>query len=171
MKKVLPKKFFNRPTITVAKDLLGCVLVRKINNKQIKSVITEVEAYDGFLDRASHAHRGKTKRNAVMFGEAGHWYVYLTYGIHIMLNIVTGPKDFPAAILIRGIDIANGPGRLTKKLKISKSFNTKTTSKNSGLWIENGSKKGLKIKRSARIGVDYAGPVWANKKYRFYINR
>jgi DNA-3-methyladenine glycosylase len=133
-------------------------------------MITEIEAYDGPNDKASHACRGKTERNKVMFGEAGNWYVYFTYGMHWMLNIVTGPKDYPAAILIRGTKEISGPARITKFLKIDKKFNGKSASKKSNLWIED---RGIKIKSSQitaakRIGVDYAGN-WANKHYRFKI--
>ena len=102
-----------------------------------------------------------------MFGPAGYWYIYFTYGMHWMLNIVTGPKDYPAAVLIRGTDLASGPGRLTKKFKINKKLNRKPAEKSSGLWIEKGSNKKLKIKCTPRIGISFAGPIWAKKKYRF----
>src|SRR3989344_2477039 len=108
---VLGKKFFDRPTLAVARELLGKYLVRKRGKKVEKFIITEVEAYDGFKDKASHASRGKTLRNAPMFGNAGIWYIYFTYGIHYMLNIVTGSKNYPAAILIRGVRGINGPAR------------------------------------------------------------
>lgn len=133
-------------------------------------MITEVEAYDGFLDKASHAHKGKTVRNAPMFGEAGIWYVYLVYGMHFMLNIVTGKKDYPAAVLIRSVEGISGPGKLTKKLNINKKFNCKPTIPKTGLWIEDG---GIKIKQSQiksspRVGIHYA-KEWALKHYRFYL--
>jgi len=133
-------------------------------------MIVEVEAYDGFKDKASHAHRGKTARNAPMFGEAGRWYVYFTYGMHWMLNIVTGPKDYPAAVLIRGVKGINGPAKLTKFLKIDKRFNNKLATRAAGLWIENhGVKiKKHKIKRMPRVGVDYSG-LWAKKPLRFLL--
>src|SRR3989344_4993889 len=115
MAKILKQNFFNRPTIAVARELLGCFLCRRINGKVIRLKITEVEAYDGPRDKASHASRGKTKRNTPMFGKAGQFYVYFTYGIHWMLNIVTGPKDYPAAILIRGVEGISGPARITKQ--------------------------------------------------------
>lgn len=100
---VLNKTFFERQNTTrVARNLLGKVLVRRYRGKTSAYVITEVEAYDGPQDKASHAYRGKTARNAPMFGEAGCWYVYFVYGMYWMLNIVTGPKKYPAAILIRG---------------------------------------------------------------------
>ena len=167
---VLTKKFFERPTLKVAQKLLGKFLCRKIKGKVYKFAITEVEAYDGPKDKASHAHRGKTSRNAPMFGSAGVWYVYFVYGIYNMLNIVTGPKDYPAAVLIRGIEGINGPARLTKKLKIDKKFNEKPAIKKTGLWIEDGGVKIKKsqIKSSPRIGIPYA-EEWKDKHYRFYL--
>ncbi len=201
MTKPLNFKFFNRPTLKVAKELLGASLVRRYRGKLIKAMITEVEAYDGFKDKASHASRGLTKRNFLMFGPAGRWYVYFTYGMHWMLNIVTGPKDYPAAVLIRGVVVAprqarrisklvserdqaywpsrettilNGPARLTKFFKIGKKFNNLPADKKTGLWVENSYKLKVnsykfKVRRAARVGVDYAGPVWAKKKYRFLL--
>ena len=172
-------KFFNRPALAVAKEILGKFLVRRFKNKEIALMITEVEVYDGLNDKASHASKGKTERNKIMFGEAGRWYVYFTYGMHWMLNIVTGPKDYPAAILIRSTKEISGPARITKFLKIDKKFNGKSASRKTGLWIAASPKgageprpKGagrFKIKRLPRIGVDYAGK-WANKPYRFKIS-
>ena len=196
MGRILSKKFFASDTLLVAKDMLGKFLVRRIGRKVIRAIITEVEAYKGFEDKASHAHRGKTKRNEVMFGPPGYWYVYLTYGMHWMLNIVTEKTHYPAAILIRGvatdadqsgsknglIQIINGPGRVTKFFKIDGRLNKKPANRASGLWIEDGPTrrnfsegggvriKQSEIKKSPRIGVDYAGPVWGKKHYRFYIN-
>lgn len=99
---ILQQHFFRRPTIRVARELIGKFLVRKWRGREIVGMITEVEAYDGFHDKASHASRGMTARNAPMFGPAGNWYVYFTYGMHWMLNVVTREKGYPAAILIRG---------------------------------------------------------------------
>jgi DNA-3-methyladenine glycosylase len=174
--KSLTKKFFDRPTLKVAHDLLGKFLVCKFGKKKITLLITEVEAYDGLKDKASHAHRGLTERNKIMFGHAGIFYVYLTYGMHWMLNIVTGHPGYPAAILIRGgYDLTNkrhvsGPGRLTKYLKINKGLNGRPASTKSGLWFEDRGYKisSRNIKRTPRIGVDYAG-LWAKKPYRFVI--
>ena len=134
-------------------------------------MITEVELYGGFSDKASHASRGKTERNKAMFGKAGNWYVYFTYGIHWMLNVVIGPENYPAAVLIRGTDKISGPARITKYLKIDKKFNDKPTDKKTGLWIED---RGIKIKSSEiksakRIGVDFAGRYWSRRKWRFYF--
>lgn len=178
MQKILNKSFFRRPTLEVAEDMLGKFLVKKADKKKISAMITEVEAYDGFDDKASHAHNGKTKRNEVMFGVAGYWYVYLVYGMHNMLNIVTGKKNYPAAILIRGISAwekdtkvqIDGPGKLTKFLKIDRSLNKKKAEKKTGLWIED---RGIKIekkeiKKTPRIGVSYAGEC-AQKPWRFVL--
>lgn len=172
MRKILGKSFFEKSTLEIAENLLGKYLVRKIGNKEVALRINEIEAYDGFDDKASHAHRGKTERNKVMFGEAGNWYVYLVYGMHNMLNIVTGKENYPAAILIRGASDINGPGKLTKFLKIDKKLNSKNASVETGLWFEDRGEKidKRKIKRVSRIGVDYAGPIWAKKDYRFVLS-
>lgn len=148
---------------------MGKVIVRRVGAKEIAFLITEVEAYDGFDDKASHASRGRTERNAPMFGDAGFWYVYLVYGMHWMLNIVTGPAEYPAAVLIRGAGDINGPAKLTKALSVTKQFNATVTSRATGLWIEDRGivVKKRDIKRLPRVGVDYAGPTWAGKKYRF----
>lgn len=165
----------------MARELLGKYLVRRRGKKIDKFIITEVEAYDGLKDKASHASRGKIKRNASMFGEAGRWYVYFTYGMHWMLNIVTGPKNYPAAVLIRGVKGINGPARITKQLKIDKKFNNKIALPKTGLWIaaptnsERASLKNaflsgkIKIVNLPRVGVAYAGPVWSKKKWRLVL--
>lgn len=170
MARILRGNFFERPTLRVARELLGKYLVRRMGQKIIARQITEVEAYIGHKDRASHASRGRTERNRVMFGQAGHWYVYFTYGMHWMLNIVTERENYPSAVLIRGVESVNGPGRLTKLFKIDKRFNGMQASRKTGLWLEDG---GVKIspkliKRTTRIGVDYAGE-WKGKLWRFYI--
>lgn len=193
MPKILDPAFFNRPTLEAAEELLGCFLCRRLGREVFRLEITEVEAYDGPYDKASHAFRGKTARNAPMFGEAGRWYVYFTYGMHWVLNIVTGPIGYPAAILIRGVICRSqtptrtkaqlhsracrsltpteisGPARLTKFLKIDKRFNNKKADKETGLWIEKGKRISCKkIERAPRVGVAYAG-AWAKKPYRFIL--
>lgn len=195
---ILKDTFFSHPTLTVAKDLLGAYLVREINGRRIEGVITEVEAYVGPEDKASHASRGRTPRTEVMFGPAGVWYVYMIYGMHHCLNIVTEKEGYPAAVLIRSITVSNkdnldiipsnvniarrssvtvnnqnlisGPGRVCRYFKIDRRLNNKQAVRASGLWIEN---KGLiipphHIKRTPRIGVEYAG-LWKDKLRRFYL--
>jgi DNA-3-methyladenine glycosylase len=169
--KNIPASFFNRPILTVANDLIGKYLVRRINHQTIALIINEVEAYDGSDDMACHGRFGKTKRTSPMFGPAGNFYVYLIYGMHWMLNIVTGPKNYPAAILIRGTGHLSGPGRITKHLSIDDSLNSKKAHPSSDLWIQD---RDLIIKSSdiittPRIGVDYAGPIWSQAPYRFIL--
>ena len=175
MNKILDQSFFDRPVLEVSEDLIGKNLVREFNKNGIKCLIkaqiTEVEAYDGPNDLACHASKGETPRTKIMFGPAGYFYVYLCYGIHWMLNIVTGPKGYPAAILIRGLKNISGPARLTKSLKINRSMNSKLAHPDSGLWIED---PGItiaknKIRNTPRIGVEYAGQIWSKKNYRFVL--
>jgi DNA-3-methyladenine glycosylase len=135
------------------------------------TTITEVEAYVGEKDLACHASKGRTKRTEVMYQPGGRWYVYLCYGMHEMLNLVTGPADHPAAILIRGLDTVRGPGRLTKRLDIGRKLNGTIATDAAGLHLED---HGIvlargRIRSGPRIGVDYAGPVWASKPWRFWI--
>lgn len=169
MSKVLTQKFFSRPTLDVAEDLLGKFLVREIHGKKIEAMITEVEAYDGFDDRASHASRGITPRNAPMFGQPGYWYVYFVYGMHHMLNIVTREEKFPAAVLVRSVAGVSGPGRVTKYFHINRALNNTPAARKSGLWIE---ERGIaipknEIAKTGRVGVKYAGEEWAGKPWRF----
>ncbi|MDI6731114.1 MAG: DNA-3-methyladenine glycosylase [Candidatus Margulisbacteria bacterium] len=168
---MLERYFFERPVLKVARDLLGKYLVRRYRGKVTAYMITEVEAYDGPKDKACHASRGRTERNKVMFGEAGHFYVYFVYGMHWMLNIVTGKPGYPAAVLIRGVEGVNGPARVCKKLHINKKLNGKLAAHKSGLWFEDGGIKipAEKIKRTPRIGVAYA-KEWAMKPYRFVFD-
>ncbi len=181
MKKILLPRFYGKPTPKVAKELLGKFLVRRYHGRKLAYMITEVEVYDGFNDKGSHASRGKTKRNAPMFGPAGRWYVYFTYGMHWMLNIVTREEEYPAAVLIRGArpvrsgkasNGASGPARLTKKFHINGKLNDLPAAKKSGLWIED---RGVKIsppriKKSPRVGIEYAGKYWGKKPWRFYLD-
>jgi DNA-3-methyladenine glycosylase len=104
---ILKRSFYQKETLIVARDLLGCFLVRKIGKKIIKGMITETEAYIGEDDLACHASKGRTPRTEIMYGEAGHAYVYMIYGMYHCLNVVTEKKNFPAAVLIRGIKILN----------------------------------------------------------------
>lgn len=173
----LPYSFFNRSAIKVARSLLGCTLARKRGGKIERFIIIETEAYSGLEDKASHASRGMTKRNSIMFKSAGHIYVYFTYGMHWMLNIVTDKVNRPSAVLIRGLKsldgkiVLNGPAKLTKALGIDGKLNGLKLGKTSGLWVEKGKNKiaAMGIRRAPRIGVDYAGPVWAKKKWRFVL--
>ncbi len=156
----------------VAKDLLGKFLVRKVGRKEIALMITETEGYGGWQDLASHSRSGMTKRNFPMFEHPGTIYVYFTYGMHWMLNLVCGKQGHPAAVLIRAAGGVVGPARLTKALGINKSLNTLMLGKKSGLWVED---RGVKLKskdiqKTPRIGIAYAGE-WALKPWRFVIKK
>ena len=171
MRKIISQKFFTRNGLVVARDLIGKYLIRKIGTKIYAHQIIEVEVYDGPYDMASHASKGRTSRTEVMFGEGGCFYVYLVYGMHYMLNVVVDKKDYPAAILIRGVKKVSGPGRITKKLKINKNFNNKEAIPANNMWFEDtGERINRKnIKKTPRIGVSYAGPIWSKKLYRFLL--
>src|SRR3989344_757144 len=165
----LKRKFFDRNTVVVARELIGKCLVRKVNSIFIKARIIETEAYCGQKDKACHASRGLTPRTKIMFGPPGYAYVYMIYGMYRCLNIVTEKKGYPAAVLIRAVDMekGKGPGRLCRELKIDKKLNGVDLVSSKELWIEEGEKIKLsQIKQGKRIGVDYAGK-WKDKLWRF----
>lgn len=154
----------------LARRLLGKHLVRREADGAVRArMITEVEAYDGERDLACHAARGRTARTDVLYSEGGVWYVYLCYGVHEMLNLVVGPRGWPAAVLIRGVEGTAGPGRVTRSLGIDRRLNRMPAVPESGLWLED---RGVRVpsrlvRATPRIGVAYAGPVWAAKPWRF----
>ncbi|KKW47377.1 MAG: hypothetical protein UY98_C0013G0015, partial [Candidatus Kaiserbacteria bacterium GW2011_GWA2_58_9] len=176
-RRTLGQDFFERRPQAVARELLGAYLVRRADERLTKSfMITETEAYDGPDDLACHASRGRTKRTEVMFGPPGHWYVYFVYGMHEMLNIVTGPEGYPSAVLIRGVQyqgdasLLNGPGKLTRELDITRELNGKPAISASGLWIEERDEvRPHRILQTPRVGVAYAGE-WAKKPWRYVLS-
>jgi DNA-3-methyladenine glycosylase len=172
MRKTLGPNFFSRPTIDVAKDLLGKSLVRKLGRETISLTINETEAYDGFRDLASHARFGKTARTAPLFSRAGTIYVYFTYGIHWMLNIVCGEVDYPAAVLIRGAGDISGPARLTKALSIDEKLNGRLVGKKTGLWVEDQgfTPRADDVDALPRVGIPYAG-AYVGKPWRFVLSK
>ncbi|WP_455256870.1 DNA-3-methyladenine glycosylase [Peptoniphilus asaccharolyticus] len=192
---ILDRDFYTRDTLVVARELLGKYLIRKINGHTLISKIVEVEAYLGFEDKASHTYAGRrTKRNEVMYGEPGLAYVYFTYGMHNMLNVVTREESIGEAVLIRGVEpisnidifsnfrfgkeyinlspyqrknITNGPAKLTKAMAIDTSYNGMDMTKSDELYIVHG-ESDLKIVSSKRIGIDYAEEA-IDYLYRFYV--
>lgn len=175
---MLRRRFYNQNTLRAAQDLLGCFLVRKKKGKTIRAMITDVEAYVGEDDLASHASRGRTPRTEMMYGEAGHAYVYLVYGMHNVMNVVTEKKNFPAAVMLRGVKIegvdhakTDGPGKLCKVLEIDRRLNGHDLTLGEKLWIEKGEKiPKNRIKAGKRIGVDYARHC-KHYLWRFYLAR
>jgi DNA-3-methyladenine glycosylase len=174
---ILQRKFYQQDTLKVAQDLLGCFLVRKIGNKIIRATITETESYIGEDDLACHASKGRTSRTEIMYGLAGHAYIYMIYGMYHCLNIVTEKKNFPAAVLIRSIKIdgidykkTNGPGKLCKFLKIDRKLNGIDITKKGKLYIEKPAQNPLAadIMMGKRIGIDYARQC-RHYLWRFYF--
>ena len=184
--KILSRSFYNRPTLTVARELIGARLVRILDGIKLVGLITETEAYISEKDLACHAKAGLTPRTRVMFGEPGHAYVYFTYGNHWMLNTVTEREGFPAAVLIRAIQPIEGaevmlerrqgrdtfgPGKLTQALGITKSENNADlTGTASGLWIEAGLKvPNSRVTKTPRVGLNNTPEPWLSKPWRFLI--
>jgi DNA-3-methyladenine glycosylase len=165
----LEREFYIRDVLEVAPGIIGKNMVIRLPEGHYgRYKITEVEAYRGIEDRACHAFKGKTARTKIMFSQGGHLYIYLIYGMYWMLNIVTGEEDNPQAVLIRGIDSINGPGKLTRALGIDKSYYGEDLTKSERIWIEESGETPV-IKTSPRIGIDYAGEYWASKPWRYYI--
>ena len=171
---ILPRHFFDRPTLEVADTLVGKYLVREQSGRLITGRIIEVEAYIGQEDKACHASKGRTARTDVLFGPPGHAYVYLCYGMYEMLNVVTEQEGFPAAILLRAVEceerLIDGPGRLTRAFDIDRRLNRCDLTLGQALWFEDRGEAlppGL-VTTHPRIGVDYAGE-WAHKPWRFRL--
>ena len=175
-KKVLGRRYFERPTLRVARSLLGKYLVRKNGRATLAGRIIEVEAYIGMEDCACHASKERTSRTGVMFGPAGVAYVYLIYGMYHCFNIVTERVGYPSAVLVRAVEdvetrvLIDGPGRICRFLAIDRTLNRVDLTEGKTLWVED---RGERVAPSAittgrRIGVDYAG-VWANKPWRFRL--
>ncbi|GFN35489.1 DNA-3-methyladenine glycosylase [Tepidimicrobium xylanilyticum] len=191
----LNREFYSRNTLTVAKELLGKVLVHNINGEKLKGIIVETEAYLGIRDKAAHAYGGrKTKRVEAMYGLPGTAYVYLIYGLYYCFNIVTEKEGVPEAVLIRAIEpiegldlmaknrfgisydnltkyqkknLTNGPGKLTRALNIDKALNMIDLC-NDRLYLEEADNSEFNIVETTRVGIDYAEEA-KDFPYRFYI--
>jgi len=165
----ITRDFYLRDVLEVAPDLIGKSLVVKDKGGNFfRYPLTEVEAYRGTEDKACHASKGKTSRTSVMFGNGGHLYVYLIYGMYWMLNIVTGTEGEPQAALIRGIVNIYGPGKLTKILGVDRSFYGEDLVTSERIWLED---TGVipHFKSGPRIGIDYAGDYWKSVPWRYFI--
>jgi len=186
----LPRSFYLRPTLQVARDLLGKLIVHRVGSKLLVGKIVEVEAYRG-KDPASHSFRGETKRNEVMFGSGGHLYVYFTYGMHFCANVVTGHEGIGEAVLLRAVEpivgietmtrnrfsnlkflnlkslvnLTNGPAKFCQAFALARPENGLDLCE-SRIMITSGiSVPSRNISRSSRIGIRTA----LEKKWRFYI--
>ncbi len=158
----LPYEFYHRPCDEVARDLVGKVIIHE--NTCLR--ISETEVYWGESDTACHAHKGRTNRTEVLYADAGTIYVYLCYGIHWLLNIVTGDRDDPQAVLIRACLEAPGPGKLTKALGITGEYNRQSILDTPDFWIEDDGFRG-EIEADTRVGIGYASPEDQARLWRF----
>ena len=167
---ILSYGFFHRPCLEVARTLVGKCLVRRLPDGSIMRLrISETEAYCGEADTACHAHKGRTKRTEVLYADAGTIYVYLCYGIHWLLNIVTGEEEDPQAVLIRACVDAPGPGRLTKALSITGALNRKSVLTGEELWIEDDG-FACGVTTDKRVGIGYASQEDQDRLWRFIMN-
>ena len=185
---MLERAFYDRPALEVARGLIGLTLVRRSAAGAVAGRIVEAEAYIGTEDRASHASRGQTRRNAAMFGPPGHAYVYLVYGMHWCLNLVTGPEGLPAAVLLRAVEplegiehmrerrtkarrdvqLTSGPGRLCQAFAIDGTMDgADLCAPDAELFVEDRGRRARTIVATPRVGVDYAGE-WAARPFRLY---
>jgi DNA-3-methyladenine glycosylase len=184
----LTREFFARPAPEVARDMLGTVLVRCLQEGQtLRARVVETEAYHGADDTGSHARAGETNRTALMFGEAGFAYIYLIYGMYQMLNVTTSEVGYPSAVLVRAVEplegletmaalrpgphrnLTNGPGKLCQAMAIDRSLNGEDLIHSHSLWFEAGSQvPGELVGRSPRIGIDYAGEEHRVRPWRFF---
>ena len=158
--------------VVAAKLLLGKWLCRRLpGGRVLKARIVETEAYCGEGDTACHAHCGKTERNAPMYEAGGIAYVYLCYGMHNLLNVVTGAPGNPEAVLIRGVEGAVGPGRATRLLQIDRSLNREPLATSERMWIEDDESRPPRFKATPRIGIAYATRRDQNRKWRFVVEQ
>ncbi|HTP10761.1 MAG TPA: DNA-3-methyladenine glycosylase [Anaerolineae bacterium] len=186
----LTRSFYTRPTRQLAQALLGCRLVRRWNGQRLSGLIVEAEAYIGETDLACHAHVGRTARNAVMYGQPGLAYVYFTYGMHWMLNVVSEEEHFPAAVLIRAlepqeglelmlqhrpvtrpIELCRGPAKLTQALRIDQALNgVDLCNRRGDLWIETGVPVPTRsVMRGPRVGLFTTPEPWKSKPWRYWV--
>ena len=162
--KRLPYSFFHRPCLEVAQDLVGKQLVFRGNALRI----CETEAYCGEADTACHASKGRTRRTEVLYADAGTVYVYLCYGVHWLLNIITGDAEDPQGVLIRACMGADGPGKLTKKLGITGERNWANAVTSDVLWVEDDGFR-CEIETDKRVGIGYASQEDQDRPWRFKI--
>lgn len=161
----LPYDFFHRHALQVAPDLVGKLLVH--GDKVLR--ISETEAYCGTADTACHAHKGRTRRTEVLYADAGTIYIYLCYGMHWLMNVITGDADDPQGVLIRACLEAEGPGKLTKKLGITGDLNRGSVVDSPDLWIADDGFQ-CSVRTDKRVGIGYASQADQDKPWRFILD-
>lgn len=164
----LGEAFFHRPCLVVAEDLVGKILVHSTEDGELRLRITETEAYCGESDTACHVHKGRTPRNSVLYEKAGTVYLYLCYGMHWLMNVITGEEGEPEGVLIRACEGANGPGKLTKKLDITGTLNRADLLTSEEIWIEDDGFRG-EITTEKRVGIGYASKEDQDRLWRFVL--
>ena len=167
MNRRIGAEVFGRDVLEVAPDLVGKILVRRLpDGTELRERIAETEAYRGEEDKGCHAAKGRTKRTELLYGESGVIYVYLCYGMHWLMNVITGEKDQPQGVLLRAGEHYDGPAKLTRNMKIDGSFNGVHLLGNEEIWFEDDGKR-PEIKTAPRVGIDYAGEYWKEIEWRF----
>ena len=171
MNSKLDETFFQRDALLVAKDIVGKVLVHRLaDGTEIRERIAESEAYRGEEDLACHASKGRTPRTELLYGDPGIIYLYLCYGMHWLMNVVTGENGEPQGVLLRAGEIHNGPAKLTKFMNINGEFNGQPIYKNDSIWLEDDGYR-PEIITAPRVGIDYAGDYWKNIEWRFIAKK
>ncbi|MBO5163279.1 MAG: DNA-3-methyladenine glycosylase [Ruminococcus sp.] len=171
MTEILTEDFFHRDALEVAPDLVGKIIARRLEDGTvIRERIAETEVYRGEEDLGCHASKGRTKRTEILYGESGVIYVYLCYGMHWLMNVITGEKEQPQGVLFRSGEVKNGPAKLTKYLQIDGSFNGEKLFGNERVWIEDDGTRPELI-TAPRVGIDYAGEYWKNVKWRYIAKK
>ena len=160
--------FFHRECLQVSRELVGKILVHKTAGGELRLRITKTESYCGESDTACHAHKGRTQRTEVLYADAGTIYVYLCYGIHNLMNIITGEAGDPQGVLIRACEGFPGPGRLTKALGITREHNRQSIVDNEEIWIEDDGEV-FDIETDKRVGIGYASREDQDKPWRFKL--
>lgn len=187
--RLIDQLFYSRHAARVARDLLGCYLVKEEESRQLVGRITETEAYHGANDSACHGNWKKREHCEMLWGPPGHAYIYFTYGMHWMLNIVTYRSEFPSAVLVRAVEpvqgvgymqrrrqtkdlrnLANGPAKLTQAFGITGALNGAALWRNGPLYVLKGIAP-KQIRTSARVGIDYATQPWRSRLWRFSVLR
>lgn len=167
MNKRIDAEFFHRDVLEVAPDLVGKILVHRLpDGTELRERIAEAEAYRGEEDKGCHASKGRTPRTELLYGESGVIYVYLCYGMHWLMNVITGDKEQPQGVLLRAGERFDGPAKLTKNMKIDGSFNGASLMNNKDIWFEDDGSR-PEITTAPRVGIDYAGEYWKDIKWRF----
>lgn len=168
--KKLDFNFFDRDALEVAPDLVGKIVVSKISGEEMRVRITETEAYCGEKDTACHAHKGRTRRTEALYGESGTVYVYLCYGMHWLLNVITGGKENPQGVLFRAGEGCGGPAKLTKKLGVTGELNLRSFIDNPVIWIEDDEEK-HSFHTEKRVGINYAAQEDIDRLWRFVLDK